>query len=140
LDAIQEGQFYASTGIELVSVEFDPEKQLLEIEIKPQGDAVFTTSFLGTLVDFDDSSSPRIDRKTGKEIPTTRDYSEDIGKVFSTVEGLKASYRLTGKELYVRAMIQSNQKPENPTSESVFRQAWTQPVGWKKHLTEKKSP
>lgn len=140
LDAIQEGQFYASTGIELVSVEFDPEKQLLEIEIKPQGDAVFTTSFLGTMVDFDDSSSPRIDRKTGKEIPTTRDYSEDIGKVFSTVEGLKASYRLTGKELYVRAMIQSNQKPENPTSESVFRQAWTQPVGWKKHLTEKKSP
>ena len=36
---------------------------------------------------------------------------------------------MTGDELYVRATITSSKAPENPTSESPLKKAWTQPVG-----------
>ena len=134
LAAMQQGAFYASSGVELETVHFDPGKQTLRVQIKPSGSARFVTEFVGTPIDFDATSSPRINQKTKKEIPGTRNYSADVGKVFKTVKGLTATYQLTGKELYVRARITSDQAPNNPTTESPRRQAWTQPVGWQKHM------
>ena len=132
--AMQRGDFYASNGVELLRVDFDTKTGILQIEIKPAGTAQFTTEFIGTPVGFDATSKPRISKKTKKPIPGTRNYSADVGKVFKSVQGLTATYQLTGKELYVRARITSDQAPANPTTESSHSQAWTQPVGWQKHL------
>ncbi|MFP6621141.1 MAG: SGNH/GDSL hydrolase family protein [Pirellulaceae bacterium] len=132
--AMQRGDFYASNGVELLQVDFDTKTGTLHIEIKPSGTARFTTEFIGTPVEFDATSKPRINKKTKKKIPGTRNYSADVGKVFKSVQGLTATYQLTGKELYVRARITSDQAPANPTTESPRSQAWTQPVGWQKHL------
>ncbi|MCH2123496.1 MAG: hypothetical protein MK165_01795 [Pirellulaceae bacterium] len=132
--AMKKGDFYASSGVELLSLEYQEKTGQLAIEIKPDGEAQFTTEFIGTPIDFDQESQPRIDPQTQQPVIGTRDYSADVGQVFATAKGLKVSYQLTGEELYVRATITSDQAPRNPTTESPFQQAWTQPVGWQIHL------
>jgi hypothetical protein len=53
-----------------------------------------------------------------------------VGRVLATVEGLHPRYELTGKELYVRAVVVSSQPPADPSFEGQKAQAWSQPVGW----------
>lgn len=130
LNAMKRGDFYASSGVELRRVEFDAATNTLHIEIEPDGDAIFTTEFIGTPADFDKTTTARVD-KSGNEVKGTLDYSADVGKVLATETGTSVSYQLSGDELYVRATVTSNKAPENPTSESPLRKAWTQPVGWK---------
>jgi hypothetical protein len=134
LNAIRQGDFYASTGVEFERLEFDEATGTLSLEIKPNGDAQYTTQFIGTPQDFDQSTTPRVDSESGELIEGTLDYSADVGKVLATVSGLTAQYRLTGNELYVRATVTSDQAPANPTSESPFQKAWTQPVGWRSRV------
>jgi len=49
----------------------------------------------------------------------------------SVVKGTRATYQLTGAELYVRAVVRTNQPP---LRKDLFEQAWTQPVGWEKRV------
>ena len=67
----------------------------------------------------------------GRPLATTRKYSPDVGKVFATVEGLTSSYKLTGHELYIRAVVTSDQPHVNPSLPNQLQHAWTQPVGWR---------
>ena len=110
LRAIDAGDFYASSGVTLKDLRFDPESRELHIEIQPDGDATYETRFIGTL-----AAEP-----------------ENIGKVLATVPGNSATYKLTGSELYVRATITSSLDHVNPSYKGQKRQAWTQPVGWRK--------
>ena len=66
-----------------------------------------------------------------RAIRVSRRYSGDVGQVLKTVTGLTAEYTLNGKELYVRAVINSSNPPAVPSYENQVAQAWTQPVGWK---------
>ncbi len=127
--AINEGDFYASTGVVLGDVCYSPESQTLELSIEPDGDATFTTRFLGTPSDLDPTSEVRKDQQ-GKPLATTRRYSRDVGTTFSSVDGLRPAYRLMGKELYVRAVVTSNRPASSPSYAGALKQAWTQPVGW----------
>lgn len=123
--AIKSGDFYASTGVTLREITFDPQTRELRVLIEPDGDAKFVTHFVGTRKDAD---------MTPRPAPTTRRatqlYSDDVGKTFATVDGLAPTYTLRADELYVRAIIISSAAHENPTWESQKKQAWTQPVGW----------
>ena len=132
LTALKMGDFYASTGIELERLEFDESSRTITIEIKAEGDSQFTTQFIGTPKTFDQSTKARVASSGKSETPGTLEYSADVGKVFSTVTGLKATYTLSGDELYVRACVTSNKPPKNPTKESPYQKAWTQPVGWQR--------
>ncbi len=129
LNAMKTGNFYASSGVTLQRVDFDPRTKTIRIEIEPDGDATFTTEFIGTPADFDKTTTARLG-KDGSEVKGTLDYSSDVGKVLATETGLSVSYQLTGNELYVRATVTSSKAPDNPTSESPLEKAWTQPVGW----------
>jgi hypothetical protein len=131
--AIKQGDMYASTGVTLNEIRYDAESGVVELEIEPDGDAVFTTDFIGTPLDYNPMSEPR-KNKEGQEIRSTRKYSSDIGKIFATVKGLNPSYQLTGKELYVRAVVTSDAHHKNPSFDHQHLQAWTQPVGWEKRL------
>jgi hypothetical protein len=106
------------------------EDEFFEVWNGVEGDAQFTTQFIGTPKRFDETTSPRALSPSNSETSETLDYSADVGKVFATVTGLKATYTLTGDELYVRATITSDKPPTNPTQESPYQKAWTQPVGW----------
>jgi hypothetical protein len=70
--------------------------------------------------------------KAGKPLRVSKAYSEQIGKVLAKVEGLQPEYKLTGDELYVRAVVFSSLPPADPSFKDQKAQAWTQPVGWKK--------
>ena len=119
--AMEAGDFYASSGVVLADVKFDASTGTLRVDIEPQGDARFTTQFIGTRVPAGGAA--------GAELSPT-----DVGVVLAEVEGLAPSYRLTGNELYVRALVTSDQPPVNPSFEGQKAQAWTQPVGWEKHV------
>ena len=130
IHAIEAGDFYASTGVTLKELQFSAESRTLELEIVPEKDAKYTTRFIGTMKGYDAAREPVKD-ESGKVLPAvTQRYSKDVGRVLSTVEGTKATYKLTGEELYVRAVVESSKAPEKPTYQGQKAQAWTQPVGW----------
>lgn len=131
--AIKSGEFYASSGVTLRSVQFDAVSKKLSLEIEAEEGVEYTTEFIGTPVDFDPASEPRLD-KDGKPIVATRKYSPAIGQVFTTVAGPRPEFQLTGRELYVRAVVTSSRPPVDPAFKDQRQQAWTQPVGWEHHL------
>jgi hypothetical protein len=131
--AMKQGDFYASSGVTLNDVKFDPATKTYSLQIQTDGDATYTTQFVGTPIDYERGSSERKDEK-GQPLVTTRKYSADVGKTFATVTGPSPSYQLTGKELYVRAIVTSSKPPANPAVKDQKAQAWTQPVGWEEHI------
>jgi hypothetical protein len=135
IKGIEAGDFYASSGVTLKDVRYSSESKSLEVQIEPQGDARYTTRFIGTLKGYDPTRKP-VNDKEGKPLPVTQRYSEDVGKVLATVEGITATYRLTGEELYVRAVVTSDRAPENPSFPDQKAQAWTQPKGWERWVVE----
>jgi len=118
MTSLKSGDFYASSGVTLRDVAYDPASKTITIAIEPDGDAVFTTNFVGTPKNFADGDKTPLD-------------SDAVGKAFASVTGTTATYKLTGEELYVRAIINSNKPPAIPSYENQHAQAWTQPIGWK---------
>lgn len=114
LAAMHAGDFYASSGVTLADVKFDKDAKTLTVEVQPDAGATYRIDFVGT---------PR-------PAAGAKPAAADIGKVLKSVDGVKATYTLTGGELYVRAVVTSSEAPERPISESQKKQAWTQPVGW----------
>jgi predicted metal-dependent phosphoesterase TrpH len=135
--AIKAGEFYASSGVTLRDIGYDAAAKRLQIDIVAEPGVTYKTQFIGTKIGFDPKSKPRGGKdKKGKPLRTTRQYSHDVGLVLATVAGPTPSYQLTGKELYVRAVITSSETPDDPSFEDQFQQAWTQPVGWEEQLAK----
>ena len=139
--ALKAGRFYASSGVTVREFSFNQETGEYRAAIEGEPGLTYTTEFIGTPSDYDATSTPSgaVD-KEGKPIRTSRKYSADVGKVFAKVEGLNPSYKLTGKELYVRAVITSSRPHSDPTLKGQMQQAWIQPVGWEKWLENKVQP
>ena len=128
LDAIDRGDFYATTGVTINDIRVDDRG--ITVDIKPKEGVTYTTEYIGTLSGFDPSSTPALDRE-GNEIPNaTRTYSEEVGQVLAVSNDLSSSYRFTGDELYVRVKITSSaDQVDNITGEVIGKQvAWVQPV------------
>ncbi|NUQ66224.1 MAG: hypothetical protein HUU20_27505 [Pirellulales bacterium] len=134
--AFNAGDFYASTGVVLRELHYDRKNATLRVAVEAQAGVNYTIEFIGTPADFDPSRSPvDVPPKDGKPQRPVFRYSDDIGKVLARVEGAEASYRLSGKELYVRAVVRSDRRMANPPAgESQVEEAWCQPVGWEKWL------
>ena len=136
LRAIKAGDSYSSTGVVLRDVRYDAKTKTLHVDIEPDGDAVFTTQFIGSIKGVETVGEPidvtTLSKEDAKALGRhKRKYSDRIGETLKTVEGATAEYQFTGEELYVRAVITSNRAPTNPSWEDQKMQAWTQPVGWK---------
>jgi hypothetical protein len=115
IGAMDRGDFYASSGVTLADVRYDGRGRTLSVEAEPsEPGETFTTRFVGTLAGVVGTPPP----------------PEAVGVVLATVEGPRASYTLTGRELYVRAVVTSSLAPASPSVKDQRRQAWTQPVGW----------
>lgn len=132
LDAMDKGDFYASTGVTINDIQF--KRGVLNIEIKPEEGVKYLTEFIGTRKGFDTSSFPTVD-SSGMEIEnTTRIYSDQIGEVLARSESSNPSYSFTGDELYVRVLITSDADQIDPTTGKVLgkQKAWIQPQILKK--------
>lgn len=118
------GDFYSSTGVVLEDVRL--EDGVLRLAIQGEKDVTYRTQFIATLRDADLSSKPHIDAE-GNVLDVTRMYSPDVGKTVAESNDLRPSYRLTGKELYVRAQVISSKPHPNPYQKGDVEVAWTQP-------------
>jgi hypothetical protein len=130
LKAVKAGDCYASSGVTLADVRYDAESRRLELQIDPAGDATYVTEFIGTRRGVTTAGEPA-SPPPGKPTRQTRRYSDKVGEVLATVEGLRPQYVLTGDELYVRAVVTSSNPPADASFDGQQAQAWTQPVGWK---------
>ena len=127
-DALAAGAFYSSSGVVLDDVQFTD--NVLSLQIRPEPGVRYVTEFRGTRRGYNPATSPVT--QDGKEVEgVTMRYSSDVGEVFAVVEGVRATHRLNGDELYVRAVVKSDKAPEHPAFDGEMEQAWTQPVGWR---------
>lgn len=122
---IEEGDFYASTGVTLKEVRRAGDR--LSMVIQGEAGVSYKTQFIATLKNAPLTSEPRRDAE-GKPLPVTQVYSAEIGKVVAEVEGLEPAYRLTGQELYVRAKVVSTRAHPNPYQKGDVEIALSQPV------------
>jgi hypothetical protein len=131
VEAADRGDFYASTGVVLKDIAYDAPKRTLKVDIAAEPNVAYTIEFIGTLEDADPARLP-VEVGGNPNRPAIQ-YSPEIGKVLSRVEGPSATYQLTGKELYVRPVVRSNKPVANPSRAGAKNQeAWGQPVGWEK--------
>jgi hypothetical protein len=115
--AMTKGDFYATTGVELDALSFDPGTHTLTVAVKPEAGVNYHIDFIGTPKGVDPTRQP------------DGTYSSEIGTVMKSVDGTSASYTMTGAELYIRAHIYSDKTMENPSYAGVnMEQAWTQPI------------
>ncbi len=123
--AMEAGEFYASSGVQLNKVERNRKSYV--IEIQPEKDVTYTTQFIGTRKGFDPKSEP-VRNANGTPLRVTHRYSKDVGVVLAEVKGTSPRYELKGDEIYVRAkIISSKPKANGPVKDEVER-AWTQPL------------
>lgn len=115
IEAMQRGEFYASSGVVMKSIDYDGGSRKHVLEMAEVEGVSYETRFIGT-------------RQATSEI---------TGEVFATVLGNRAEYELTGDELYVRAVVTSSRSHPNPSYKGQREQAWTQPVGWRRVLEKK---
>ena len=114
--AMKQGHFYASSGVELEHVHFEPSTKRLTIKIRPQAGVTFATQFIGTRYTTVDG-----ERKVAPN---------QLGVELAKQAGTEAEYQLSGDELFVRAVVTSDKAHPNPSLKNQKQQVWTQPVGW----------
>ena len=125
IHAMEAGDFYASSGVTLVDV--TRSDKTLTVEIQAEPGVTYTTQFIGTRRGYDPASQ-LIPAPAGETTLPHRRYSKDVGAVLAKVKGTKASYTLTGDELYVRAKIVSSKAKPNASVADEVECAWTQPL------------
>lgn len=118
VEAVKRGDFYASSGVLLDDIRFAD--GTLALRIQPRDGVSYKTQFIGTLTDYRTA-------EPGTQTPGDRVNSK-IGVVFKEVEGLQPEFKLTGRELYVRAKVSSTARHPNPYRPGDVETAWTQPV------------
>jgi hypothetical protein len=123
--AMEAGEFYASSGVTLRDVYRKGKQVVLAIQGEPG--VTYKTQFIATMQDAPLKSEPVVDGD-GKELPVTRVYSPEVGKVVSESNALEPAYEFTGRELYVRARVVSTRPHPNPYQKGDAESAWTQPM------------
>jgi hypothetical protein len=137
MNAMLRGEFYASIGIVLKNYHYDLQKNLISLEVEAEPGAEYTIEFVGTRKGAVPAEALENLAKGKIEVVKMPEYLR-FGEVFQTVKGTQASYQLTGDELYVRVVVRSTKKLENPSDNAggEFQKAWCQPAGWRKWMKE----
>lgn len=102
INAMEDGKFYASTGVQLREISNTSNKLFIEVATEPG--TTFTIDFIGCL------------------------KGETETRILKTVQGQKAKYTMPENLLFVRSKITSSKKQDNPIEDLIFEMAWTQPV------------
>ncbi len=133
LEAIQLGDCYASSGVELEDVSFSATDSTLRVTVKAEAGVNYRIHFITTKKGFDRTvthlASPAekigVATRPARTIPV---YSADIGRIVKTVAGTEASYRLEADDLYVRARVESDVPSKFGSHfRPKVKVAWTQP-------------
>jgi hypothetical protein len=123
--AMEKGDFYASTGVELKVLQSSDGR--IALEIKAEAGVEYVIEFIGTRKGYD-RKTVAVKAADGSEPRVTRRYSADVGVVLASVKGPKAAYVLKGDELYVRARVTSTKLMKSSPLGGEVEMAWTQPI------------
>lgn len=102
IEAMENGDFYSSTGVELKDIYFS--KQTLTIEVKQQPGVSYNIQFFGA-------------KEGGSKSVLLREIKSN-----------RAQYTFKDGDLFVRAKVISSKYKENPFREGDFETAWSQPL------------
>lgn len=125
IEAMEQGNFYASSGVRLDRVTSSAER--LEVRVDPDPNVDYVIDFIGTKRGFDPSSEEPV-FPGGAPVHTTRTYSRDVGTVLRSVAGTRGVYDFAPDDLYVRARVTASRRHPNPSEWKEFERAWCQPV------------
>ena len=126
VESMERGDFYASTGVELKTVQWDLDSRELRVEVQPQKGANYKIRFVGAKKQ--DAAALAVAYEND---PDLSECPEAIGSTLAVVEGESAMYQIPNDVLYVRAVIESDQSVARPVWDGQVEKAWTQPVGWR---------
>jgi len=101
--AMDSGDFYSSTGVELKDIQHDNSQT--KIAIKAEEGVSYSTQFIGTRIG-----------------------SNKSGVILATEAGTEVSYRFACNEMYVRAKVTSSKRHADPSQLGEMEVAWTQPI------------
>lgn len=122
IHAMESGNFYASSGVSLSSIHFEKASKTLTVKVIPVEGEKYSIDFVGTR---------KPTNATDKKEDDTFDINNlKVGEVLKSELGNTATYKFSGDEYYVRAVIRSNKAPENPIFRDQKKKAWTQSFGW----------
>lgn len=124
MEAMEAGDFYASTGVQLQEVA--REGPVVRLVIQGEPGITYSTEFVGTRRGFDTANEP-VRTAAGDKLRVTHRYHSSVGEILARSESLTPEYRLEGDELYVRAVVRSSKLKDNGYREGEFEVAWTQP-------------
>ncbi len=102
IKALEAGDFYASTGVELL--ELKTEKKTITIKVKAEPGINYQIHFIGA-------------SKTDEQVHELK-----------VVTGIEGSFTVSSDQLYVRVKITSSKLKANPYRDGEYEAAWTQPV------------
>ena len=129
-DAILRGDFYASCGVLMDSIEFDKATRTLTVKAQTEPGLKYHIEFITTKRDFDRTirKEEYIDPE-GKFSRRLTVIPEGIGQTVKTVEGAEGSYTMAEDDLYVRAVVYSDRpgRIDNPLFYPANECAWIQP-------------
>ncbi|QDU79783.1 hypothetical protein Pla110_14970 [Polystyrenella longa] len=125
ITAIEQGDFYASSGVTMNRIVSNEEG--VTVEVEPVEGETYTIEFIGTRDGYDTTSEPVLN-KEGEEANITHKYSDELGTVLHSVSGTEAHYSFQPDDLYVRVQVTSSADHANPSQSGDKKQAWIQPV------------
>lgn len=102
IDAMERGDFYASSGVILNEVTV--KKNRLTVDVKAEAGVTYRIEFIGAVSGADKTA------------------------VLKSVSGTSAKFQLTGQYQFVRARVVSSKLKPNPYRDKEVEMAWTQPV------------
>lgn len=102
IDAMERGDFYASSGVTLKDVSV--KKKSISIEINADPNVNYVIEFIGAMA------------------------GADKAHVLKRVAATSAKFKLTPQHQFVRARVVSNRTKPNPYRDEEVEMAWTQPV------------
>jgi len=102
INAMEAGEFYASSGVSLKTLQVDGNKINVAVESEPS--IVYTITFIGC--------------RTGESEPA----------VLLSERGVQASFEITDDLLFVRCKVISSKLHSNPIEDLIYEMAWTQPI------------
>jgi hypothetical protein len=126
VQAMEAGDFYASSGVTLLDVQRSGNK--LAVTIKEEAGVSYVTRFIGTRKNHPTASEVVPPAPGNERTLPHRRYSPEIGAVLAEVKGTSANFTLRGDELYVRAKVISSKRKINGSVDGEYEIAWTQPL------------
>ena len=125
IQGLENGRFYASSGVEIVNLRTEPGG--LGFSIQAETGIQYTTQFIGTKRGFNTHNAP-VKNSAGEKLRVTHRYSDEVGQVLLETNDLNPFYKFDGDEIYVRARIHSSRKKDNPYIAGEVEKAWIQPI------------